>query len=149
MKDRFLLITLLMCSCAHAQENTWTSDVGQGIYESQLRGSDGYSFTIDCGAELSPMGKNASAFLEKNGVYYEPSKKNPLKIKFNNSIYVIPFGKRSSNNDLTWRNILEGITNTNTFSIYVNNKLLASFSYSRDSAKKNVLSAENCFNREF
>ena len=65
MKARILLFTLLMCNCAHAQENIWTSDVGQGIYESRLRNLDGYFFTIDCGTELSPMGKNASAFLEK------------------------------------------------------------------------------------
>ena len=71
MKARFLIFTLLMCSCVRAQENSWTSDVGQRIYESRLRNLDGYFFTIDCGTELSPMGKNASAFLEKNGVYYE------------------------------------------------------------------------------
>ncbi len=149
MKARFLIFTLLMCSCVRAQENSWTSDVGQGIYESRLRNLDGYFFTIDCGTELSPMGKNASAFLEKNGVYYESSKKSPLKIKINNSMYFIPFGKRSSDNDHTWRNILGGIVNTNTFSIYVNNKLQASFSYNKNSAKKNILSAENCLNREF
>lgn len=149
MKARILLFTLLMCSFALAQESIWTSDVGQGIYESRLRNLDGYFFTIDCGTELSPMGKNASAFLEKNGVYYEPSKKSPLKIKINNSMYFLPFGKRSSDNDHAWRNILGGIINTNSFSIYVNNKLLASFSYTKDSAKKNILSAENCLNREF
>lgn len=148
MMAKFLYFTLLICNCTQARDGYWTSDIGQGIFESRLKNSDGYSCTIDCGAELSPIGQNARAFLEKNDIYYEPSTKNILAIKFNSIVYLIPFGNRSNGNDQKWRNILEGIISSASFSVYVNKKLLTSFSYKKESANKNVLNAEKCLQRK-
>lgn len=152
VRDIAAIFFVLNSAAIEAKTNSWSFDMGQGIYEFMIQNEVGHKFFIDCISKGSLSGSLHGAsvdfWLKKNGREFS-SKTNELSLSFNGSKIKVPSEVKDKESKGTVSSILDGIKKNNGFDVFYKGKMISSFVYDAEEAKKVVFSGADCIDQEY
>lgn len=143
---------VLNSAVIEAKTNSWSFDMGQGIYEFMIQNNVGHKFFIDCistgSLSGSLHGASVDFWLNKNGREFA-AKTNELLLSFNGKKIKVPSEVKDKESKDTVSYILDGIKKNNSFDVFYKGKMISSFVYNSEEAKKVVFSGSDCIDQEY
>lgn len=143
-----LLSASLLTPTAMAIPNVWSTGFGQGVAEHVIQNEQGDTFTLSCDVGYSERGDlTGVGFVLANGQDLSPADNRKVELLIDGSVYWLPPELGWRNGDNAWSNFLHAIPTAKRFDVYVDDKKVAGFSPTPQSAKKELDGLSDCVYR--